>query len=322
MDAAQEKIAVARLSVYSNSSLVVMKVVVGILMGSVAVLSEAIHSAIDLLAAMIARYSVKKSAEPADKEHRYGHGKFENLSGMIEGALILVAAAIIIYEATIRLLGGIEVDLLVAGMVVMGISAVMNFLVSRKLMEVAKRTDSLALEADAYHLKTDVWTSAGVFVALALIQITDIHALDPAVALVVAVFIIHAAYDITRRSAEGLVDKSLPEAEMKLIERIIKEHQTEVLNYHKLRARKMGPERQIDLHMVVPRSLSVKEGHDLVDQLERDIKKELPRSVMVVHIEPCDANCDRCKLSPEPPPFVNEKTDNGSSCRPKHTPLR
>jgi cation diffusion facilitator family transporter len=322
MDAAQEKIAVARLSVYSNSSLVVMKVLVGVLMGSVAVLSEAIHSAIDLLAAMIARYSVKKSAEPADKDHRYGHGKFENLSGMIEGSLILVAAAIIIYEASIRLFEGIDVDLLGAGMVVMGISAVLNYVISRKLMVVAKRTDSLALEADAYHLKTDVWTSAGVFVALVLIQITDIHEIDPAVAMVVAMFIIHAAFDITRRSAEGLVDKALPEGEMKLIERIIKDHQTEVLNYHRLRARKMGAERQIDVHLVVPRNLSVKEGHDLVDLLERDIKKELPKSIIVVHIEPCDANCDRCKLNPEPPPFVSEGKDVGSDCKPKHTLLR
>jgi cation diffusion facilitator family transporter len=316
MDNAQEKIAVARLSVYSNTSLVIMKVIVGFLMGSVAVLSEAIHSAIDLIAAMIARYSVKKSAEPADKDHRYGHGKFENLSGMIEGSLIFVAAAIIIYEAGLRIFKEVPVELLSAGMVVMGISAGVNILVSRRLQEVAKRTDSLALEADAYHLRTDVWTSAGVFVALVLIRITGIDSLDPLVALVVAALIIHAAYDITRRSAEGLLDKSLPEAEIKLIERIIKEHETDVLNFHRLRARKMGSERQIDVHMIVPRNLSVKEGHDLVDHLEHDIKKELPRSVIVVHMEPCDANCDSCKLNAPPEPFKgdNKKSEWPGTC--------
>jgi cation diffusion facilitator family transporter len=297
MDHANEKIAIARLSVYSNSSLVVLKLVVGFLMGSFAVLSEALHSGIDLLAALIARYSVKKSAEPADKEHRYGHGKYENLSGMVEGVLIFVAAAVIIYEAVHRIFSDFEVELLTAGMIIMGISAVINFLVARKLHEVALRTDSLALEADAYHLKTDVWTSAGVFAALALIQITGIQMLDPAVALIVAAFIIHAAYDITKRSTEGLVDKSLPEAEIKLIEGIIKEHETDVLSFHRLRARKMGSERQIDVHMIVPRNLSVKEGHDLVDHLENDIKKELPMTVIVVHMEPCDANCERCKLN-------------------------
>ncbi len=303
MDSAQEKISVARLSVYSNTVLVIIKFAVGILMMSVAVLSEALHSCIDLVAAFIARYSVKKSSEPADKEHRYGHGKYENLSGMIEGSLIFVAAAVIIYEAVKKLFGEPEVDLLAAGMVVMGISAVVNFFVARKLYEVAKRTDSLALEADAYHLRTDVWTSAGVFVALLLIQITGITLLDPAVALVVAMLIIHAAVDITKRSAEGLVDKSLPEAEIKLIERIIKEHETDVLNFHKLRARKMGSERQVDVHMIVPRNLSVKEGHDLVDHLENDIKKELPKTVIVVHMEPCDANCESCKLNAPPQPF-------------------
>ena len=320
MDAAQEKIAVARLSVYSNTSLVVLKVIVGILMWSVAVLSEAIHSGIDLIAALIARYSVKKSAEPADKEHRYGHGKFENLSGMIEGALIFVAAAGIIYVAVQRLFGDYEVELLPAGMLVMGVSAVLNFLVARKLSEVAKRTDSLALEADAYHLKTDVWTSAGVFVALALIQVTDIHVIDPAVAMIVAMFIIHAAYDITKRSAEGLVDKSLPEAEIKLVELIISEHKSEILNYHKLRARKMGSERQIDLHMIVPRNLSIKEGHDLVDKLEQDIKKALPHTITVVHIEPCDANCESCKMSP-PGRVLSRGKDrqSGSNCEPRQS---
>jgi cation diffusion facilitator family transporter len=320
MNAAQEKIAIARLSVYSNTSLVVLKLVVGFLMGSVAVLSEAIHSGIDLVAAMIARYSVKKSAEPADKDHRYGHGKFENLSGMVEGALIFVAAAIIIYEATLRLFGNFEVELLTAGMLVMGVSAVLNFFVARKLTKVAKKTESLALEADAYHLKTDVWTSAGVFVALVLIQITDIHLLDPAVALIVAMFIIHAAFDITRRSAEGLVDKSLPEAEIRLIERIISEHTSDILNYHKLRARKMGSERQIDLHIIVPRNLSIKEGHDLVDKLEQDIKKELPHTVTVVHIEPCDANCEKCKMSPPGRmPSTGTGRQSGSNCEPRES---
>jgi len=318
MGAAEEKLAVAKLSVYSNTTLVILKVVAGLLMGSVAVISEAIHSGIDLLAAMIARYSVKKSAEPADKEHRYGHGKYENLSGMIEGSLIFIAAAAIIYEAGLRLMGDFEVVQLPAGMAIMGFSAVLNYFVSVRLSKVAKRTDSLALEADAYHLKTDVWTSVGVFIALALIQLTDVHLLDPVVAIIVAGFIIHAAYDITRRSTEGLLDQSLPEEEIHLIERVIEEHRTDVLSFHKLRARKMGAERQIDLHMIVPRNLSVKEGHDLVDHLEREIKKELPRCVVVIHMEPCDANCDRCRMTPPPEPTIADSPENaGSDCRPR-----
>jgi len=182
-------------------------------------------------------------------------------------------------------------------MVVMGFSALVNYGVARRLMRIAKKTESLALEADAYHLRTDVWTSVGVFVALGLIQVTDLHILDPAVAMVVAAFIIHAAYDITRRSAEGLVDRSLPEAEIKLIERVMKEHQTDFVNFHRLRARKVGPERQIDLHLTVPRHLSIKEGHDLAEHLEHEIKREFPHSVIVIHVEPCDEKCERCKMS-------------------------
>lgn len=319
MDAAQEKIEIAKLSVYSNSSLVLLKLFAGAIMGSVAVVSEAIHSGIDLLAAIIARYSVKKSAEPADPDHRYGHGKYENLSGMIEGSLIFIAAAWIIYEAFKKFFNPEPVKVAVAGMIIMGYSVALNVLVSRKLAEVAKRTDSLALEADAYHLKTDVWTSAGVFIALTIIQFTEVQWIDPAVAMVVALFIIHAAYDITRRSAEGLVDRSLPEAEIKLIERIIREHASDVLNFHKLRARKMGSERQVDVHMIVPRNLSVKEGHDIVDHLEHEIRKELPKSIIVIHVEPCDANCEKCKLSPAPGAFRGEmKPSDDSECLPRH----
>ena len=310
--------AVAKLSVYSNTALVILKVVVGLMMGSVAVISEAIHSGIDLLAALIARYSVKRSAEPADKDHMYGHGKYENLSGVIEGALIFVAAAGIIYEALNKLFEPEPepIGIISGGLIVMGVSAVLNLLVSRRLAKVAKKTDSLALEADAYHLTTDVWTSVGVFIALALIWATDFQWLDPLVALVVAALIIHAAYDITTRSAHGLLDRSLPETEIKLIERIIKDRQTEVLNFHRLRARKMGSERQIDLHVVVPRNLSVKEGHDLVSNLEKEIKKELPNCVIVVHIEPCDANCQRCKMTPEPATSL-DRPNGSSECRPK-----
>jgi len=298
MDAAQEKIAIARLSVYSNTALVALKVVVGVLMGSVAVVSEAIHSGVDLVAALIARFSVKKSAEPADKDHRFGHGKYENLSGMVEGALIFVAAAWIIYQATLKFLEKFEVELIWAGMVVMGVSAIVNFIVSRRLMDVAKRTDSLALEADAFHLQTDVWTSVGVFLALGLIQITNIHLLDPAIAMVVAAFIIRAAYDITRRSAEGVLDYSLPEDEIRLIERIMKDHDSDYVNFHKLRARKAGSERHIDLHLTVPRHLNIKEGHDLAEHMAHEIRKEFPQSIVVIHVEPCDEKCEKCKLNP------------------------
>jgi len=319
MGAAEEKIAVAKLSVISNSVLVVVKLAAGLMMGSVAVISEAIHSGMDLLAALIARFSVVKSAEPADKEHHFGHGKYENLSGMIEGILIFLAAGWIIYEAGNRLFGDeVEVELLAAGVAVMAISTVLNLYVGMRLRKVAMKTDSLALEADAYHLLTDVWTSVGVLSALVLIHFTGLQWLDPVVALVVAAFILRAAFDITRRSTEGLLDKSLPEEELRLIEQVIRKRESEVLNFHKLRARKMGSDRQIDLHLVVPRFQSVKQSHDLVDQLENDIREALPLASVVVHIEPCDAHCEKCKMQPHAPSGVVQKApDENSDCRPK-----
>jgi cation diffusion facilitator family transporter len=296
MDAKAEKMSAARLSVYSNTALVITKLVVGTLMMSVGVISEALHSGIDLIAALIARFSVKRSAEPADSDHRFGHGKFENLSGVIEGALIFVAAGIIIFEASRRLMNPVDVELVGAGMVVMAFSAVVNSFVSRRLMNVAKKTDSLALEADALHLKTDVWTSVGVFVALGAILVTGEKLIDPLIALFVAAFILRAAYEITTRSSHGLLDVTLPEAEMKEIERIMNEHASEFVDFHKLRARKTGSERQIDLHLTVPSSLSVEESHDLSDRLEQEIKSALPMTTTVIHVEPCDRECEKCKL--------------------------
>lgn len=296
MDAASEKVAAAKLSVYSNSSLVALKLTAGVLMMSVGVISEALHSGIDLVAALVARYSVKKSSLPADKDHRFGHGKFENLSGMFEGALIFVAAALIVYEAGRRLFDPTEVEFLGAGMAVMAVSAVVNLFVSRRLMVVAKKTDSLALEADALHLRTDVWTSAGVFVALALMYATGQHLLDPLIALAVAAFIVRAAFDVTRRSTYGLLDTSLPESEMLAVEKVMNEHSDRYVDFHRLRARKTGAERQIDLHLTVPSDLSVEESHELAEHLEREIRLALPRTTTVIHVEPCDRDCEKCRI--------------------------
>jgi cation diffusion facilitator family transporter len=292
-----EKTAVANLSVLSNSCLVILKVVAGAMMGSVGVMSEALHSGMDLVAAVIAKYSVKRSAEPADRDHQYGHGKFENMSGLFEGALIFVVAAIIVIEASRRLMSLSDVEYVPAGMAVMGISTVVNIYVSRRLFEVAKRTDSLALEADACHLRTDVWTSAGVFVALGVIQVTGWQYVDPVVAIVVAGFIIRAAYSITSRSTDGLLDRTLPEHEMMIVKEILLEHETHFVDWHRLRARKTGSERQLDLHVTVPSAMSVSESHALVEAMESEIRLKLPKSTIVIHVEPCEKDCETCRIA-------------------------
>lgn len=190
----------ARLSVISNSLLIVMKLAAGIISGSVSIISEAIHSSLDLVAAIIAFFAVKISGTPADERHPFGHGKVENVSGVIEALLIFAASAWIIYEAIDRFVHPGETGALGLGVLVMAVSAVVNIIVSRHLYKVARQTDSVALEADALHLKTDVITSAGVALGLVLIWLTDWHVLDPIIALVVAVIIIYESWMLLRKA--------------------------------------------------------------------------------------------------------------------------
>jgi len=288
----------ARLSVVSNTSLVILKFVVGFAVGSVSIISEAIHSTMDLLAAVIAFFSVRKSSEPPDVEHAYGHGKFEDFSGMIEAVLIFIAAALIIWEAARSLLwgGGPELseDLLIIGIAVMAVSAAVNWFVSRRLMTVALQTESIALESDAWHLRTDVYTSAGVTLGLVLIRVTGISSIDSIFAIGIALVIIRAAYDLTRRSVADLIDQSLPENDENRIKEIICEHASEYAGFHDLRTRRSGPDIFVDFHLVMPGNISVEQSHDLADHLESDLIVEYPRSNITIHIEPCYEGIDGC----------------------------
>jgi cation diffusion facilitator family transporter len=291
----------ARLSVVSNAGLVILKFSVGFAVGSVSIISEAIHSSMDLLAAVIAFFAVRKSSEPPDSVHEFGHGKFEDFSGLIEAVLIFVAAAIIIWEAARKLLGhgGPELseDLLLIGIGVMAVSVMVNWFVSRRLMTVAKQTESIALESDAWHLRTDVYTSLGVMLGLILIRVTGMTSIDSVFAIGVALVIIKAAYDLTRRSVADLMDQSLPVKDETRIKEIVCGHSSEYAGFHDLKTRRSGPEIFIDLHLVMPGNISVEQSHDLADHLEADLKVEYPRAYVTIHIEPClqgSNGCNRC----------------------------
>jgi len=295
----QLKQSTARLSIISNTCLVLMKFVVGFAIGSVSIISEAIHSSMDLIAAVIAFFSVRMSAEPPDAAHSFGHGKFEDISGLIEALLIFVAAILIIYEAAAKLLGHTTVELqpemLIFGIAVMGISALANWYVSRRLFIVAKESESIALESDAWHLQTDIYTSLGVFAGLILIKLTGNPIFDPLVALCVAVVIMKAAYDLTKRSLADLIDHSIPETDEKRIKEIICEHASVYAGFHDLKTRRSGPEIFIEFHLVVPGDISVTESHDLTDHLESDLNTEYPRATITIHVEPCtEGKCNRC----------------------------
>lgn len=287
----------ARLSVISNTLLVVVKLVVGIISGSVSILSEAIHSAIDLVAAGIAWYSVRESGKPADDEHRFGHGKIENVAATIEALLIFGAALYIIWEAVHKLRTGIvRIESLEVGATVMAASAVVNYLVSRHLLNVAAKTDSVALEADAMHLRTDVYTSVGVFGGLIAVKLTGITLLDPLVAIVVALLIIKAAWELTRNSFFHILDVKLPDDEEALIHQVMERYRCKFIEYHKLRSRRSGHVRHIDMHLVVPRQMTVEAGHTLSHQISADIEGCLANSHILVHIEPCPGECERCSV--------------------------
>lgn len=275
----------ASVSVISNTLLLIVKLVVGLLSGSVAVLSAAADSLNDLTASIIALISVRASGRPADTEHPYGHGKIENISAAIQALLIFAAAGFIVYEAIQKILKPEPLFAPVAGMAVMAITAVVDLFVSRYLLKVACETDSSAMRANAFHLTTDVWTAIGVFVTLGLVEIMKIQLLDPIVALIVAAAIIRVAITLTLEATGVLIDARLPEDELRKIEEIVMKT-PRVVGFHKLRTRRSGPYRNIDYHLIVPGCMPVIDAHKLTEQIESAIQRCLPHATVVTHIEP------------------------------------
>jgi cation diffusion facilitator family transporter len=277
----------AALSIASNSILIAIKLAAGAVTGSIAILTEAIHSLIDLVASVVAFVSVRKADEPADESHPYGHEKVESLAATIEGMLILVGAGIIVFEAIHRLAVGAEVESLGFGIAVMAVSLVANLVVSTVLANRARIDQSPALAGDAAHLRTDALTSAGVLVGLALVKITGSTAFDSIAALAVAVAIVHAGYSIIRTSSGVLVDEALPAAELDRIEAAIAGARTEeVAGYHKLRARRAGRRRYIDLHVQFRSGTTLERAHELAHSMRDSIEGALPDAEVLIHVEP------------------------------------
>lgn len=280
-----QKTNAARLSIFSNTGLIVLKLVVGIISGSVSIISEAIHSFMDLLASVIAYFSVRISDKPADIRHPYGHGKFENVSGVAEAMLIFIAAGWIIYEAIKKILAPSAVENIGIGFGVMIISGIVNFFISSRLYTVAKKTNSIALEADALHLKTDVYTSFGVAIGLALLWITGIHMLDPIIAIFVALLILKESFSLFIKAYAPLLDSTLPQEDVDKIVQIIQNHCTNTMGFHNLRTRKAGNYRYVDFHLNLDGSISVKEAHAICDRIENDIYSEFEQIEVSIHVE-------------------------------------
>lgn len=284
----RSKSATATLSVVSNCVLIAMKVAAGAITGSIAIITEAVHSSIDLVASIVALVSVRRADAPPDEDHPYGHEKVENLAATIEGMLILVGAGIVVYEATRRLATGAEVEQLGVGIAVIALSIVVNLAVSAFIGRRARELHSAALEGDAAHLNADAVTSLGVLGGLILVEATGVVAFDAIAALVVAVAIVASGVRIMRRSGGVLVDEAPPPQELDAIEAAIaRAGIPEVAGYHKLRARRAGARRWVDLHVQFRDGTTLERAHEAAHELRDAIRAALGGGAdVLIHVEP------------------------------------
>lgn len=279
----------AAASVVSNGTLILLKVIAGTVTGSVAILTDAVHSSIDLIASVVTFVSVRKAGEPADETHRYGHEKIENLAAAIEGILILVGSAAIAFEAIRRLIKGGHVHTVGLGIAVVAASIAVNLLVSSVLARTARRTESPALAGDATHLRTDALTSGAVLLALALVRITGAQWLDPAVALLVAAMIVASGVRLLTRSSQALVDQALPADEVDAIRDAIAGFAPRgVVGYHELRTRQAGARRYVDLHVQFRAGTSLESAHRTAHELQDVIAGRIRGADVLIHLEPED----------------------------------
>ena len=289
----------ARLSALVVISLIALKTVVGIVTGSLSIIAQAIDSFLDLFAVGITFLAVHVAAKPADSEHPFGHGKAENVAAIVQAILIFLTGGTIIYSAIVRAGAADPLEMTETGIAVMAFSIIASILLSHYLRKVARQEDSVALEANAHNIAVDVYSAGAVFVGLIMVRITGQDIIDDILAGLVALLILKVGFDILRKSFKGLIDVKLPEDEEKSIEQAITEHfGNQVIEYHKLRTRKAGSQRYIDLHLVMPKHISLEEAHLMCDHLEKDMKQRLLRTDITIHVEPCDGKCEACPLLP------------------------
>lgn len=277
---------VAFLSIASNSILIVLKFIAGIMSGSVSIISEAIHSSVDLIGSIVAFFSVKASSKPADELHPYGHGKIENVSGIIEGVLILIASGMIILEAVKKIFDFNSIKNSNIAIIVMLVAAFVNFIVSRILYKVGREEDSMALQADALHLKTDIYTSLGVAVGIIIIKLTGIHILDSIVAIIVALMIVKEGVELIKDGFNEIIDIRLCDEDEIEIKTVIEKHKNYFIDYHKLKTRKSGNMRYADFHITVNSETTVKEAHDIVGNIKKDMNERFRNIRINIHVDP------------------------------------
>lgn len=278
----------AWLSIAAALATIALKVVAWRLTDSVGLLSDALESLVNLAGALMTLAMLSVAAMPADASHDFGHGKAEYFASAFEGMLILAAAAAIAYAAVGRLIAPRALEQVGAGLAVSALASLVNLGVGRVLMKAGERYHSIALEADARHLMTDVWTSVGVIAGVAAVAATGWQRLDPLIALLVAANIIWTGVQLIRRSASGLMDAALPAAQQAAVQRVLQAHQAKGLDFHALRTRQSGARQFVSVHVLVPGEWTVRRGHDLLETIEAEIRAVLPRAHVTTHLEPLE----------------------------------
>jgi len=276
----------AYLSIAAAVITIVLKTAAWKMTGSTGLLSDAVESLVNLAAALMALWALKTAFLPADDDHAFGHGKAEYFSSGVEGALIFIAAAAIIASAVPRLFNPVPLEQIGLGLALSLSASLVNLAVALVLFKAGKKHNSITLEADAHHLMSDVWTSAGVIVGIALTAATGWNILDPIVAILVAINILIVGFSLLKRSASGLMDTAIPVSEIEAIESIFAKFEPQQVKYHALRTRQSGTRRFVSVHVLVPGDWSVAKGHDILEQIEQEVTQLFPLTYIVTHLEP------------------------------------
>ena len=281
-----KKLRTATLSIVVSFFLIVTKLVFGFLTNSISIFASAVDSFLDLAASSINYFSIKKAEKPADKEHRFGHGKAEGLAGLFQSFVIGGSSLYLIYISIKRLITGVALQSLNAGILIMAFSAFISFFLARYLKRVAEDTESIALGADGVHYSSDVYANLGIILGLVIVRLSGLVFVDSLVSICVALYIIWSVVSVFRAAVDILMDRELPKETVREVERIILEHQPLVKSFHKMRTRRSGSKRFIEFHLVVDHTLSFVESHSLAEDIIKDIESNVLNSDVTVHVDP------------------------------------
>jgi cation diffusion facilitator family transporter len=280
------KLRTAALSIVVSLFLIIIKLVFGFLTNSISIFASAIDSLLDLAASSVNYFSIRKAEKPADKEHRFGHGKAEGLAGLFQSFVVGGSSLYLIYVSIKRLITGAELESLNAGILIMTFSAIVSFFLARYLKKVAEDTESIALGADSLHYSSDVYTNLGIILGLVIMRFTGLTFVDSLVSICVAVYITWSAGVVFKEAVDILMDRELSKETVKEVENIILRHQPLVKGFHKMRTRRSGSRRFIEFHLVIDHTLSFVESHSLAEEIIKDIEISVPNADVTVHVDP------------------------------------